>query len=68
MDFFNNYPLEIGIFIVLICKILILIEVITANKSENNKSKFMTWKLFLKKYLFLVVILIYGISLIFRNI
>lgn len=68
MSFLDTYPLEIGIFIIVLTKILILIEVITTYKTEEKSEKFLTWKKFFKNYLFLILMLVYGIYLIFKNI
>jgi len=68
MEFIDTHPIQTGIVFVLISKLLIFIQVISTNKDDEKSKRFMTWNRFFKEYLYLVFFLIYGLSLIFRNI
>lgn len=64
---FEIRALETGIFIVVLCKLIIIIQLITLNKSDEKSSKRITFKTFFKDRLFLILMLIYGLLLIFRS-
>ena len=66
--FFETRALETGIFIVVLSKIIIFIELFTTYKSKSKSDKFVSVKSFLKNYLFLISMLVYGFFLIFKNI
>ena len=68
MDVFDKYPLEIGIFIVVLAKIIILIQLITTYSSQAKSDKFLTATSFIKNYLFLILMLVHGFFLTFKNI
>lgn len=67
MNFFDKYPLETGIFIVILCKIVILVNLISTTKADDKRSKFVSFKEFLKNYIFLIIMMCYGFYLIFKS-
>ena len=66
-NIFEVHATETGVFIVVLSLILIIIQIITADKSEKESSKFITLKSFFKDWLYLIIMLFYGLILIFRN-
>ena len=66
-NIFEVHALETGVFIVILCTILLIIEFITANKFNIKNKRFITCKSFFKDWLFLILMLFFGLSLIFKN-
>lgn len=71
MDALNNifevHAMETGVFIVILCKIVIIIKFFISNNTDEKKSRKITFSSFFKNRLFLILMLFYGLSLIFRN-
>lgn len=66
-NIFEVHAVETGITIVVLCLIIIIIQLITSNKSDDKSLRLITFKSFLKDWLFIILMLIYGLSLIYRN-
>lgn len=66
-NIFEVHAMETGIFIVILCKIVIIIQFFISNNTDEKKSRKITFKSFFKNWLFLILMLFYGLSLIFRN-
>lgn len=67
-NIFEIHATETGIFIVALCLLLLIIEIITLVKSDIENSKFITLKSFFKDWFFLLLMLFLGLQLIFKNV
>ena len=72
MDVISNilelYPIQVGLVIILVCIVLFLTEIFTSDLQKKKNQQIISWKIFFKKWFFLVIFIIYGLVLIFKNI
>jgi hypothetical protein len=66
-NIFEVHATETGVFITLLSLTVIIIQIITADKSNIDNSKFRKLKSFFRDWFFLLIMLFYGLILIFRN-
>ena len=64
---FESKAVETGIFISVLCIVVLILEIITIENSANNKSKSITWKFFFNNLLFPLLMLFFALRLIFTN-
>ncbi len=64
---FETNAVETGIFISVLCIIVLILEIITIEKSSNKKFKSITWKFFFNNLLYPLLMLFFALRLIFTN-
>jgi uncharacterized protein with PQ loop repeat len=66
-NIFEVHATETGVFIVVFSLLLIIIQIITVDKSKKENSKFITLKSFFRDWFYLIIMLFYGLMLVVRN-
>ncbi len=66
-NIFEVHATETGVFIVVFSLLLIIIQIITVDKSKKENSKFITLKSFFRDWFYLLIMLFYGLTLVVRN-
>ena len=66
LDLFDNHPLESGVIFIL-CGMLLGIYNYKSNKSSFQEQSYFTWKAFSALWLVIYILIIFGITLLFKS-